>query len=296
MSAAPHAPSDKPVLPSTAFPQRITLAIATTLLLLAPCSRAGESSPSQPDVRMGDLRLTVFVRRTLFEDPELARYNLGVSVRQGVATVWGPVPTEALARRARERLRQVLGIVEVRSELYPGTVEDSPGKQPSGVEPGFLLSTPRVHGALAARTGSSPSVAEVADTSATTILDAGGPRDTPSPSLHEAVTLMPPLANRDVPTPVAKEPTAVLLTPTPFRAPADLASEVVKLQQRDGRFGRLRAEVRDGVVYLRGTVRRSEDLMELAQVIALLPGIDAVRLQNVQIETDPTQPGGIPRK
>src|SRR4051794_30611561 len=79
----------------------------------APGSKAG-SIP----FGMRDGQLMIAVRRSLMEDATLAPLNLGVGVRHGVATLWGPVPTAAAALRALERARKVPGLDEVRSELY----------------------------------------------------------------------------------------------------------------------------------------------------------------------------------
>src|SRR5947207_6099690 len=52
-----------------------------------------------------DLGHTIQARRLLLEDPDLAPLNLGVRVRNRVATLWGPVPSADLALKAELRLR-----------------------------------------------------------------------------------------------------------------------------------------------------------------------------------------------
>src|SRR3569623_9259 len=52
---------------------------------------------------------------------DLGRRNLGVSVEDGVATVRGPVPSDAEGRRAVALLEGVRGIRSVRPVFYPET-------------------------------------------------------------------------------------------------------------------------------------------------------------------------------
>src|SRR4051794_23423697 len=64
--------------------------------------------------RLHDVRLTSHARRALLEDCQLAPLNLGVKVKDGVATLWGPVPSEKVAEEALERVKGVEGIAGVR--------------------------------------------------------------------------------------------------------------------------------------------------------------------------------------
>lgn len=87
---------------------------------------AVEAPPRPPASAIGlirDMRLTVLARRALAEDRDLAPYRLGVEVREGIATVWGDVPSDAVSRKARERLQAISGIHGVRSDLIAGSVQ-----------------------------------------------------------------------------------------------------------------------------------------------------------------------------
>lgn len=88
-----------------------------------------------------DGRLTLQARQSLFADPDLAACNLGVVVRDGVATLVGLVPSAALVSRAVERVQRVQGLREVRSELTVSrTAEpDTPRPRPPV---GALTSSP----------------------------------------------------------------------------------------------------------------------------------------------------------
>ncbi len=59
----------------------------------------------------------MLARRSLLRDAELAPLNLGVCIRNRVATLWGPVPTADLGFKAEQRLRGLVELLEVRSEL-----------------------------------------------------------------------------------------------------------------------------------------------------------------------------------
>lgn len=54
----------------------------------------------------------------LHDDPLLASVNLGVNVVEGVAFLWGPVPTAEFASRAEQRLRAMIELVDVRNRLH----------------------------------------------------------------------------------------------------------------------------------------------------------------------------------
>lgn len=65
-----------------------------------------------------DVEQTMLCRRALAEDPVLAPLNLGVRVRAGVATLWGPAPSSAVSRRAEECLRTLIELVDVSNRLH----------------------------------------------------------------------------------------------------------------------------------------------------------------------------------
>jgi hypothetical protein len=236
-----------------------------------PCPlSAAEPSPSRVTPAQdlaADFRLNLLARQALQQDATLAPFNLGVSARANVLTVWGAIPSEALAQRTVERLRQVPGVADVRNELRivpapdSGTNRLEPPNRPA--QPGPLPGSP------AGRPEGEPS----------------GPRPPVFAGMGqrapaEAVAVMPPIAvSLRPPTP----PESVLLAgrrtaPAPF----DIASAIDRFRAADERFRQVRAEVKDGIVYLRGVVPQWEDMYQLAQVVSRWPGVERVILEDVQ--------------
>jgi hypothetical protein len=264
------------------------LALAAGLLLAV-----GGAGPAPGESVPRDLRLTVAARRALGQDRELAGLNLGVSVRRGVADLWGTVPSAALAERAVGRLRQIEGLTSVRNELTVEPRPDAGGSAPE--DPPEGRSSPRPEkpppaGALAGL-GSTPGLAPGRP--------ASHPADRAEPAapLDAAVSLGPPVAPRQTtpagPRPLAELGRVVALPDEPRPAvdsggstasPPDPSGAVEQLRQGDERFRRLRPEVRGGVVTVRGAVRRGEDLMAFARAVSGLPGVERVILAPVQVD------------
>lgn len=92
--------------------------MAALLLFTSPALAGLPPPPSSPFDRIRDLSVSVRARRVLKEDAELASLNLGVSVENGIASVWGPVPSTDVARRAISKLQNVRGVREVRTNFY----------------------------------------------------------------------------------------------------------------------------------------------------------------------------------
>ena len=73
-----------------------------------------------------DLELTIKIRRLLSEDPDLGQLNIGVSVRDGVLRLWGPVPSVEKTQKALAKVGTVKLLFDVKSDLYLGVIEDIP--------------------------------------------------------------------------------------------------------------------------------------------------------------------------
>jgi len=73
-----------------------------------------------------DLELTIKIRRLLSEDPDLSQLNIGVSVRDGVLRLWGPVPSVEKTQKALAKVGTVKLLFDVKSDLYLGVIEDIP--------------------------------------------------------------------------------------------------------------------------------------------------------------------------
>lgn len=65
-----------------------------------------------------DVRQTIQARKRLADDPDLSAWNIGVTVRDRVAVLWGPVPSAEIAFRAELCLRTIIELAEVRNELF----------------------------------------------------------------------------------------------------------------------------------------------------------------------------------
>jgi osmotically-inducible protein OsmY len=75
-----------------------------------------------------------------------------------------------------------------------------------------------------------------------------------------------------------------MLAPRPPTAPPELASAVEALRAKDERFRRVMVEVRQKTVFVRGTVRRWDDVNDFADAVRRLPGVEAVILDSVQVD------------
>src|SRR5205823_1528722 len=99
------------------FGRRLTRTRQTALVLagaLACVFMAATAEVPAADTMRQDILHTVLARRLLLQDTQLAPYNLGVTVRNRAAVIWGTVPTAELARRAHDVVRAAPEFVEVR--------------------------------------------------------------------------------------------------------------------------------------------------------------------------------------
>jgi hypothetical protein len=86
------------------------IALLTTLFAAGDVCRAGSDTER-------DVRQTVRARQVLLQDPALAPHNVGVVVRDRIATLWGPIPSAPLRQRAEQALRGLFELAEVRNHL-----------------------------------------------------------------------------------------------------------------------------------------------------------------------------------
>ncbi|MFO0927358.1 MAG: BON domain-containing protein [Gemmataceae bacterium] len=248
--------------------------MASTLVLMLSTlpARAVDAPPRPPTSALGkirDLAVTVRARRALQEDSVLGALNLGVWVENGVASVWGPVPSDEVGRRAIEKLRTVAGVADIRVDFH---------HRPR--DPDHLLAdlTPRPGEALARIDVYKPDSGRVESLPM--------PRPTPQPA-ELAVATAPrppaPAAVRDRETPrllaprpvasVRRQPEAEVVR----RPRASLADQVDQVRRADPRF-------RDIPVRLRGTaveVRRGDAddaATDLANRLRRIPGVTDVLL------------------
>ncbi len=98
--------------------------VAAIIALLATRG-LGAQTPDEALFR--DLWQTVQARKAISDDPQLGTLNLGVKVANGVAVLWGPIPSQALSVRAEQRLRSMVELVEIRNQM---SIEPDDGVTP----------------------------------------------------------------------------------------------------------------------------------------------------------------------
>ena len=122
--------------------------ILQSVVALAVLSRTvGSADAEEPWI--DDILQTIRVRQILHDDEELRGLLIGVTVRDRVATLWGPVTKLDLGLRAESCLRGISEIRDVRNELV---VLEPPlrfSAAPSRPIPGLPIeSTPRMPPAI----------------------------------------------------------------------------------------------------------------------------------------------------
>lgn len=76
--------------------------------------------------RIKDLKLTIQIRKILSEDAELSQLNIGVSVKDGILRLWGPVPDSSKMEKSLKKVANVKLIFDIKNEMYIGVLEDIP--------------------------------------------------------------------------------------------------------------------------------------------------------------------------
>jgi osmotically-inducible protein OsmY len=222
-----------------------------------------------------DRRLTALARRALDDDLELSILDLGVSVRENVATVWGAVPSPALASRAAEAVRGVPGVARVINQV---SIESPNDPLVEFLKlPARTLPMPAAPGA---REGPTVAARNERTTRAAPGLTPTWHPATPkltsrAPSPADDIATMPAIA-------LPMRPDFSSRQPPPATAPAGLAGAVAQLQRSNERLRAVQPEVRGGVVYLRGVIYSWDDLFALARAASRLPGVERVVIENVQ--------------
>ena len=230
---------------------------------IAVVSAGAAPAAAVPTLR--DMQVTIHARRALLEDAELSKLNLGVHVRNGTATVWGPVPSIELGKRAVQQLELVKGVFQVVANLYLATpkADDLPALS--------YVFDPPTQSASASPDRDSGRIGNLT----------GRVFPLPEPegasNLHASVSLLAPVALADTP-----RPAAVPVPPPAPVAPAveSPAAAIDRLRTADERFRPIAAELQGGVVIVHGGTARGETVMAFAQAISQLPGVERVVLQN----------------
>jgi hypothetical protein len=203
---------------------------------------------------INDCQLAVEARRQMIADPLLSGFNIGVTVADGVATVWGAVPNVDIVARVRSQLLVVTGITLVVDDL-----RIDPASSPSlpNGSAAIELDPPadkRGNGLAAAhpRSGSANFIGIVSPMT----LTPGGSANAPG---TPAVTLLKPT-----------------LTDT------DLADQLETLRRSVPRFREVGIRSLGSVVYLRPYNAPPASVLELARQIAQLQGVTRVLIEDAR--------------
>jgi hypothetical protein len=240
--------------------------------MFLPCAAQRALAEPRPapksELAPRDWLLTNKARKALQKDEQLKPLNIGVSVKDRVATIWGSIPSTEAGKRAEEALKQVDGIVAVMNECRIVPIDDLPqavadavkiGRiNPEAPPPSAQLTTwPPAPTATANRMTAKPSPEEMA------------PR--PNGDVNEVrpgAPLLPP------------PPAVVLLAPIVVESPKDLQEWEIA-RQSEPRFKATTLEMRSGVVTINGSVKRMKDAWDLADKLNALACVTQVIMGNV---------------
>jgi BON domain len=204
-------------------------------------------------------------RRALLKDEQIASFNVGVSVKDKVATIWGTLPSAEVGKRIEEMLKKINGIASVVNECkivppaspVPQQVADAVKRLQDGEE-------------VASRPVAPPAATTGRQVVAKPAPEMLAPRPVNDP--HEARL-----------TPLQPPPAAVLLPPVlSSDAPTMGNDSVETVRNSEPRFKEVALDVKGGVVKINGRVGKMKDAWDLAEKLNNVNGIRQVILGNVQ--------------
>jgi hypothetical protein len=219
------------------FPKKLRVVILRSAVLGTGLWVGSALADPADRAATADMQLTLQARHALWSEDPFDKLNLGVSVRDGIAILSGPVPSTAVAEQAVAMLRNVPGVRNVTNETYVPPADEA-------------LAQSMPHPVTARR----PSVSVG-----------------PAVPLPEPVVPPPPAVAVAPPKKISESLSPVL----PVKR-MTLLDQIEALRLDDRRFQNVRVELRDGVVVLRGSVTRSADAWELAATLRQIPGVTGV--------------------
>jgi BON domain len=234
------------------------LLVACLMYFAVASARAGQTRVLGGPSR--DVEQTIQARKVLADDPQLASCNIGVTVTDRVAVLWGPVPSAEVAFRAELCLKALNQLVEVRNELVvsepleptrrPFRLDNPPQFLPELLPPRLPEEPRPLSGAPAFLMGQ----------------DKGDPQKVRATSAAKKIPLeiAPPQA-----TAKAGEPT---------EGDQELAAAIRILLQSKTTYNAVQFAVQNRRVYLKTSNQDSDALHEAARAIARLPNVDGVVL------------------
>jgi hypothetical protein len=234
--------------------RRYLLCVGVSLALLPSPLRA-ERPPEPPAFvldRISDLAASVRAKRVLKDDPTLAKLNLGISVEDGIAKVWGPVPSDDVGRRAVALLEGVRGIRAVRANFYPETPREA-----------------NLLGGLARRP-ETPKRFEASKTDVDSTTPPRAPRVMPPAVVTHGATAPSP-AQVFAPRPVAR------VTAPP---PGSIRERIVAIRRADARFGTIPVVIVGTRLQVQQGAADDEVTRALVDRLRRIPGVTEVELKS----------------
>jgi hypothetical protein len=261
------------------------------LVAIEPEPASSHGLPPTPK----DNQFTLYARQALAQDEQLAPWNLGVTVRAGVANVWGTAPNLATARRAVERVRQVPGLIEVRNEIRIVAAEEmiedggSSNDRGSRIEDGGSKMEDR---------GSKIEAERPLHRVRSSTFDPRSFQSSTATASYRNAPSNPPALMPPIPVPVGqsavhqvrREGTAEPVGQTLLSASLDksvrptaspsqsgrLADMVLQVRQGDVRYRLIQFEIRGGTIRLWSPRNQADSLFAMAQSVSRLPGVERV--------------------
>jgi hypothetical protein len=251
-----------------------SIALLFTVALGLAGSRCARAGPPSNAVDDRDWQIAFQARKLFLKDPALAPLNLGVDVRDRVATVWGPVPSARDANRAVEMVRGMEGVTAIRNELR---IEPDCNKSraSAALQPRLALTINKDDKSPPAPSDASWTPAHSASTPSKAGLHSS-PWDRGPPS---SSTSTKPLAMVDRTDPVSKHRMMPVtrVQHLPLREAAPLATAIADLQERNADFAQIRYRIQGKLVFLFRTTSTSSDaVFRMAQALSELPEVEGV--------------------
>jgi hypothetical protein len=240
------------------------------------------------------IRLELHARKALLADEQLAGLNLGIRVREGVATVWGSVPSKELADRAVQKVGVVQGILDVRSELLvvkpppPPVTLPFENEGPTMTESAFpdreqgTLAPPLNPVPVVISGPTAPEPAEQRFPVPAEQLHREPEGEGRSPAVHReaepVVKLLPPrvwtVSSADRESVEEKNPAGA---PPATEA---VAVAIERIRTADPRFRSLRVEIQGTALWVLSSAEQGGEAMELANQLSRIQGVSGVIVRN----------------
>lgn len=204
-------------------------------------------------------------RRALLKDEQIASLNVGVTVKDKVATIWGTLPSADVGKRAEEMLKKINGIASVVNEC-----KIVPPANPVPQQVADAVKRLQENDSVASKPTPPPVATTGRQVVAKPAPEMLPPRAVNEP--HEA--RLPPLPS---------QPGAVLLPPVLTSAVRETGFDSVeKVRDSEPRFKEVALDVKGGVVKINGRVSKMKDAWDLAEKLNQVNGVRQVILGNVQ--------------